>query len=225
MRDYITTASLGVVSKLYDDLVDNSIIGDGIIKESLFTLLCFLLSAVSYNDFSFSLIVYFLNFFSFIGSPEQFENNKEKSLIYAFPILILFSISSLNSVSFLEVILLILTTILAFFESFLIKEDVSVRKLIIRSLGTFLSIVVIIGGPFFSISKSTIKLFLFGIGYLLTSVFFQIYSLYFKNTDLYQKWFAPVNSAAMVTDQPDETEISSKNTEKEKVLDSQQKQV
>jgi hypothetical protein len=83
--------------------------------------------------------------------------------------------------------------------------------------------IMIISGPLFSISNSIIKLFVFGLGYLLTSVFYQFYSLFIKNDDFYQKWFVPVSS--VVTDQPDETEISLNSTEKEKVSDSQQEQV
>lgn len=225
MRDFITAASLGAVTKIYDDLVDNSIIGEGIVKESLFTILCFLLSAVSYNDFTFSIIMYFMNITAFIGGPEQYENLKEKSLIYGFPILILLSISSIASISFFEVLILFAAILIIFAESIIIKEDVSIRKLIIRSiLAISIAALIAVGSFFFSISKSTIKFLFFSVAYLSTSVLFQIYSLFIKNDELYQKWFAHVNSK-VVTDQPEKIEISSENTKQEKVLDLPQKQV
>jgi hypothetical protein len=225
MRDFITTASLGIVTKLYDDLTDNSIIGDGIVKESLFTILCFLLSAVSYNDFTFSIIMYLMNITAFMGGPEQYENLKEKSLIYGFPILILLSISSIASISFFEVLILFGAILIIFAESIIIKEDVSIRKLIIRSiLAISIGALIGIGSFFFSISKSTIKFLFFSVAYLSSSVLFQIYSLFIKNDELYQKWSVPVNSK-VVTDQPEKIETSSENTKQEKVSDSQQKQV
>jgi hypothetical protein len=225
MRDFITTASLGIVTKLYDDLTDNSIISDGIVKESLFTILCFLLSAVSYNDFTFSIIMYLMNITAFMGGPEQYENLKEKSLIYGFPILILLSISSIASISFFEVLILFGAILIIFAESIIIKEDVSIRKLIIRSiLAISIGALIGIGSFFFSISKSTIKFLFFSVAYLSSSVLFQIYSLFIKNDELYQKWSVPVNSK-VVTDQPEKIETSSENTKQEKVSDSQQKQV
>ena len=225
MGDFITTASLGIVTKLYDDLTDNSIIGDGIVKESLFTILCFLLSAVSYNDFTFSIIMYLMNITAFMGGPEQYENLKEKSLIYGFPILILLSISSIASISFFEVLILFGAILIIFAESIIIKEDVSIRKLIIRSiLAISIGALIGIGSFFFSISKSTIKFLFFSVAYLSSSVLFQIYSLFIKNDELYQKWSVPVNSK-VVTDQPEKIETSSENTKQEKVSDSQQKQV
>lgn len=185
MRDFITAASLGIVTKIYDDLVDNSILQEGILKETLFTILCFLLSAVSYNDFTFSLILYFMNISAFIGDSEQYENLKERSLIYAFPILIFLSISSIASISFFEVLILFGAVFVIFAESFLIKEDVSVRKLVIRStLSLSIAAIIPIGTLLFSLSKSTSKFLFFCVAYLSTSVCFQIYSLSDLNNTL-----------------------------------------
>lgn len=225
MRDFITAASLGVVAKLYDDLTDNSIIGEGITKESLFTLLCFLIGAVSYNDFTFSSIFYSAGFIAFLGGPESYEHNKEKSLLYAFPLILLLSLFSFSSISSVELFLLICTMVGTFLEAVIIKEDVSVRKLIMRSLLISLLTAIIIGGlTILPISGSFMKLLFCVVAYLSVSVVYQIYSLFFKNTDLNQKWSALVNSVED-TKPPKKTETPLENTEQEKVSDSLQEQV
>lgn len=224
MRDFITAASLGCITKLYDDLTDNSVIKDGTIKESLFTLLCFLLGAVSYNDFTFSSILYSLNIAAFLGGPESYESPKEKSLLYAYPILILLSLFSVSSLSYIEILLFLCALVLIVAEAIVIKEDVSVRKLVIRSaLSVFIAVAILGGFTLLPISKSSLKFMFFGLAYMLVSVLFQIHSLFIKNNDFYQKWFAPVSLAD--TDQQEKTEISSENTEKEKASDSPQEQV
>jgi hypothetical protein len=230
MRDYITATCLGFVSKLYDDLTDNSIIGEGIIKETLFTLLCFLLSAISYNDFGSSLLMFFLSLISFIGGPEQYENNKEKSLLFAFPIILILSFSSWPSFKFMDILIFFIGSIVLYFEALIIKEDTSVRKLITRAIGVFIfSAISFIGLTTNLISNSVLKIVFWCLGYVIVSVLYQIYALYGKNIhDIFetieQKWSVPVNSK-VVTDQPEKIETSSKNTKQEKVSDSQQEQV
>jgi hypothetical protein len=224
MRDFIAAASLGCITKLYDDLTDTSVIKDGNLKESLFTMLCLLLGAVSYNDFTFSSILYSLNIAAFLGGPESYESPKERSLLYAYPIMILLSLFSVSSLSHIEILLFLAAIVLIVAEAIVIKEDVSVRKLVIRSvLSVFIAVAILSGLTFLPISKSSLKFMFFGLAYMLVSVIFQIYSLFIKNSNFYQKWFAPVNSVD--TDQQEKTEISSENTEKEKVLDLPQEQV
>jgi hypothetical protein len=218
MRDFITAASLGVVTKLYDDLTDNSIISDGVVKEGLFSLLCFLVGAVSYNDFTFSSIFYSANIFAFLGGPESYESTKEKSLLYSFPFIVLLSLFSFSSISYIEVLLLLFAIIVIFVEAIVIKEDVSLRKLIIRVVLSIILSATIAGGlTVLPISKSFLKLLFFGLAYLSTSIVYQIYSLK-------EEWSVPVNSEEVIN-LPEKIEIHSENTEQEKVLDSQQEQV
>jgi hypothetical protein len=180
--DIIAACLSGVVVKLYDDLTENNIIKEGFIKELLHTLSCFLLAISSTNDFTYSLMVYAMNLAHHYSNPESFSQLKEKSILYIYPIFLLLTLPSIRQLQITEIIILLFTCVGSFAEGSIIKEDVSVRKLIMRSSLILILVGLIIFGIYFKfMSTSVIKIFLVVIFYFTTSCCFQIYELFFKH--------------------------------------------
>ena len=62
MVDIFATCLSGIVVKLYDDLTDNEIFKDIDLKNYLNTLSCLLLGGSSFNDFTYCLLLFSVNF-------------------------------------------------------------------------------------------------------------------------------------------------------------------
>jgi hypothetical protein len=180
--DILAACLSGIVVKIYDDLTDMNIIQDEFLKECLHTLSCFILAASAINDFTFSIILYIVNLGYHFGDSESFSQIKEKSILYTYPVLMLLSLTSIRALNIVEILLIIIASFSSFTEASIIKEDVSVRKLVIR-IGFCAGLV--LGICFFAyfnlLTISVFKLFLFGFFYLLTSCGFQSYELFFKH--------------------------------------------
>jgi hypothetical protein len=180
--DIIAACLSGIVVKLYDDLTENNIIKEGFIKESLHTLSCFLLAISSTDDFTYSLMLYAMNLAQHYSNSDSFSQLKEKSILYIYPIFLLLTLPSIRQLQIIEIIILLFTCVGSFAEASIIKEDVSVRKLIMRSILIFIFIGMVICGMWFKfMSTSVIKIFLVVIFYFITSCCFQIYELFFKH--------------------------------------------
>jgi hypothetical protein len=179
--DIIASALSGIVVKIYDDFTENKIIEDGILKECLHTLSCFLLAASSMNDFTYALLQYSINVINNHGNPQAFSENKEKSILYTYPIFLLLSIGSIRHLSIIEIFIMCFSILISFTESSTVKEDVSFRKFTMRLIFSIILIILLLAGIYFKfLSVSLIKLFLLGIFYLLTSSAFQSYKLFLK---------------------------------------------
>jgi hypothetical protein len=180
--DILAACLSGIVIKVYDDLTDMNIIQDGFLKECLHTLSCFLLAASAMNDFTFSVILYIVNLAYHFGDSESFSQIKEKTILYTYPVFLLLTLTSIRTLNIVEILIIIIATFSSFIEASVIKEDVSVRKLVMRvgfCGGLILGICLF--AYFGVLSISVLKLFLFGFFYLLTSCGFQSYELFFKH--------------------------------------------
>jgi len=184
--DILTTGLSAIVVKLYDDLVDNNIIVDGFPKECLHTLSCFLLAASSMNDFIYALILYLVNLSAHFSDSDAFSQLHEKTILYMFPVFFILALPSIRSLYIAEILFLVAVLPFGFIEASGMKEEASVRKLLLRGFAAALSIAIISIGWFFRfLSRSLLKILLFFTCYLLASCGFQTYSLLRKhNHDL-----------------------------------------
>ena len=183
--DIVATCLSGIIVKIYDDFTENGIIQEGFTKESLHTLSCFLLGASSMNDFTYVLMQYLINLINHYGNSEAFSELKEKSILYTYPIFLFLTLFSIRKLNIIEIIILIICCISSFGEGSIIKEEVSLRKLTMRALASCCIFVAVVISAYFNIfSSSLIKLFLFGLFYLVTSCGFQSYELFFKHVHI-----------------------------------------
>jgi len=70
--DIFASALSGIVVKIYDDFTENKIINNGILKECMHTLSCFLLGATAMNDFTYALLLYIVNLGTHYGNSDAF---------------------------------------------------------------------------------------------------------------------------------------------------------
>jgi hypothetical protein len=183
--DIIATCLSGIVVKIYDDFTENNIIQEGFLKECLHTLSCFLLGASSMNDFTYVIMSYVINLAYHFGDSLSFSENKEKSILYMYPIYLFLSLPSIRKLNIVEIIVLIMSTLVTFGEASFIKEDVSLRKLTMRlGWSTAVILIIFLFAYFDLLTTSILKLFLFGLFYLLTSCVFQSYELFFKHVKI-----------------------------------------
>jgi hypothetical protein len=179
--DILSSALSGFTVKIYDDFTENKIINDGILKESLHTLSSMLLGASSIGDFVYVFILYLINFLSHLGNSEAFSEIKEKSILYVYPVFFILSIAGIRAFTISEIITVTILSFGSYHESYMIKEDVSLRKLLMRMCVVgFCAIFLLIGIYINILSRSLIKIYLFGMSYLLASCCFQVYKLYFE---------------------------------------------
>jgi len=180
--DIVASCLSGLIVKIYDDTTENGIIQNGFLKECLHTLSCFLLACSSMNDFTYGLLMYVINLINHYGNPEAFSELKEKSILYTYPIFLLLTLVSIRKLDIIEVLILVISCICSFGEGSIIKEEVSLRKFTMRAVFCVLTSMTLSVAMYFDLfSRSLIKLFLFGLFYLLASCVYQSYELFFKH--------------------------------------------
>ena len=122
----------GAAAKVYDDGVDDSIITDETHKKILETLQCYLLGALSMNNFTFSLVNMVINLLNHLANKEAFATPYEYSLLAVYPIFLFLSFGTRSYLTRGDLIIFIILSVSIFFEPLLITEDKSPRKFIIR---------------------------------------------------------------------------------------------
>jgi len=180
--DIVAVCLSGVVAKVYDDCTENKIIEDGMLKECLHTLTCFLLGGSAFNDFTYTMFLYLVNVATHFSNSDAFSEMHEKTILYMFPIFFLISIPTIRSLSIVEIVFLCIAMAGSFTEGSVISEDVSLRKLLMRIIIVMLfGGLIVVGWYFEFMTHSLLKLSLFTMCYLLASCLFQVYELFFKN--------------------------------------------
>jgi hypothetical protein len=180
--DVVAACLSGIIVKIYDDFTENNIIQDGFLKECLHTLSCFLLASSSTDDFTYAIMQYTINLANNFANSQAFFENKEKSILFIYPIFLFLSLTSIRQLNIIELLVLIVSSLLSFGEASTINEEISLRKLTMR-LGMCCVIIFLLFllCYFNLLTISLLKLFLFGLFYLLTSCGFQSYELFFKH--------------------------------------------
>ena len=170
----------GISAKLYDDIVDEKIEVSDVIKECLKGLQWMSLAILSVNDFNFILIFYVMNILNYIGDPSAFSCSYEFSLLLMVPLLFLFSFDTIHSFSYIDMICVFGFLILFYVEPYFMPNNVSYAKLIHRSIGTILFILLLFWSDYLHISPSITKITTYLIGYGTVSVIFQLYLLLYS---------------------------------------------
>ena len=167
----------GISCKLYDDLIDNTIIEKPIILECLKGSQWILLTLISMNDFNFAIAFYCMNLLNAIANADEWNEPYETSLLYIYPVLILLSFHTRQYLHIYDIVLILFNVMVFGIEPLVIKEEVSNRKLVTRVIILYCLLFVIVLGSYFSLSTSIIKIFYYSLGYTITSSIFQAYSL------------------------------------------------
>jgi len=176
----------GSSAKIYDDCVDNKLITNEYHIKMLETLQCFLLGALSINNFTFSITASTITICNYIGGKGQYSNPYEFSLIAIYPIFIILSYSKREYLNLFDWILFLFLCAVLASEPILIKEDSSPRKLVIRLLYTVFFILTM---PFYYklLSNGVFLTLLYILGYVAVSVGFQIYACSHMSFDEFNK--------------------------------------
>jgi hypothetical protein len=181
--DVLFSVIFGASAKLYDDLIDNKMIGDNLLKHIIYLITMATLSAISYKDFLFSIVLLIVNFGNHIANPDGFADNEWKALLYVYPLFVLSALGSITMPSLLEVGVLFFSFIIFTMEPLIIDEEFSVLKLITRLIllcGNIISYILMKDYVSFSIQKVQFTF----IGYVLVSVLSQIYLLYVERQEI-----------------------------------------
>ena len=176
--DLVTAALGGAVAKVYDDLTEGGFIIDGLVKQSLFTLSCFLLGALAYSDFTHTFVMYVMNVFTHFGDEHSFEETAEKSLLYAYPFFLLLNYQSATWLPLLDWVMVIMLFLSLGLEPIFIKEDVSLRKCILRFLGIPFTFGLWYYSSLHGVHMGIQKVLMYGASYCVFSFIYQVYQLW-----------------------------------------------
>jgi hypothetical protein len=175
----IAACIAGAAAKIYDDGVDNNFITDPFHIKILETLQCYLLGALSVNNFTFTVIMIITIFISYIGDKEQYKNPYELSLLTVSPIFLLLSFHTIEYLSISDILLFIYFAIFFFLEPRIIKEEKSPRKFLMRLCICIQLCIFLYLDLGFSMGINLIVSYY--IGYTLLSSIFQGYSISHMN--------------------------------------------
>ena len=176
--DIIISLIGGISAKVYDDIVDTNIQVTDTFKESLKGVQWVTLTLLSVNDFNFTLLFYIINILNYSGNPDANSMPYEYSLLVIFPFLMLLNYNTIKSINIINLLLFIPFMILMFIEPCIITENVSLKKLISRSLISSGLLILILLNNYFNLSPSILKIAIYCLGYAITSSLFQYYMLY-----------------------------------------------
>lgn len=182
--DFALSVIYGITIKVYDDITDTGIPVTPLILELLKTLQTIILSIISYSDFNYSAVFYGINIVAMIADDTAYlGDDYYNSIFYLYPIFLVLSFGTRRWITGIEIFCLFLGGLFFALEPIVIKENVSYRKFILRSLGIIATICVIIIGFYIGLSPSLLKLLFSWLGYVTTSSIFQGYML-IKNNDI-----------------------------------------
>jgi hypothetical protein len=168
----------GITAKVYDDIVDTNIKVTDTFKESLKGIQWVTLTLMTINDFNFTLLFYIINVLNHLGNPDAFDMPYEYSLLLVFPFLMLLNYNTIEYINLRSLLLFIPFIITMFIEPCIITENVSLKKLISRSIISSGLIILILLHSYFNLSPSILKIVIYALGYGITSSLFQYYMLY-----------------------------------------------
>ena len=171
----------GAVAKIYDDGVDSGILTDEYHKKNLETLECFLLGALSVNNFTFTFVAFTINFLHHLTNEESYKLPFERSLIIVYPIFLCISFASREYLTTKDIILVTIFAFVSFFESFFYKEERSVKKFVVRLFTTiFFSYILYTTS---GLSNGIYLVISYILGYFIVSTLYQAHYLLDKTMD------------------------------------------
>jgi drug/metabolite transporter (DMT)-like permease len=167
--EYAFSAIGGVSAKIYDDIVDNNLEVSDTVKEALKGVQWIILALLSIHDFNFTLFFYIINFLNYLNNNEAFSLPYEHSLLYVYPIFLLFNYYTIQAFNYIDIIPILLCLLSGAIESYIFSEDISYKKLISRAVACIGAIILL----FIGLSKFMNKVIIYGLFYGITSVIFQ----------------------------------------------------
>jgi hypothetical protein len=175
--DNLYAALCGISGKVYDDLYDNKLTDNQTIFETLKGSQWILLTLLSYSDFNFAFLFYIINVLNFVGNPNGWKPAYENALLIFFPFLVLISYHTVNYLTLYDMSILAWFVCVMAFEPYFIPEERGFKKLISRSLITIGLLTGLAFSYIFPVSVSIRKIIVYSLGYVITSVGFQLYLL------------------------------------------------
>ena len=175
--EYLISFLGGLSCKIYDDLFDNKLFKNDIFEESLKGTQWIILTLMSYNDFNFTACFYLINLLNAMPNWNAWDIGYEKSLLILYPVFLLLSFSTRQSLTLFDLLYVLTFCVGMGIEPLLIKEEYSIRKLIVRSFLSISMFAWILIGHYFNVSWSFLKVAIYGLGYIITSSIFQLYML------------------------------------------------
>jgi len=169
----------GIACKVYDDIVDTDIKVSDVMKESLKGLQWMFLAILSVNDFNFTLLMLLSNIVHYLSNKEAYSLPYERSLLYVYPILLLLSFHTREYLNIYSIFIIIYIILWCCIEPRTILENESYKKIINRFVCVLFPTFIALYNSSY-ISSSIIKYIYYCIGYVVISILFQLYMLYYK---------------------------------------------
>jgi hypothetical protein len=184
--DIFLSLLAGSSAKIYDDSVDNKLITNEFYLKMLETLQCYLLGAISINNFTFSIVTFIIIVCNYFGGKKEYSNPYEFSLVAMYPIFIILSYSKREYLNLFDWVIFLSLCLVLGLEPMFIKEDASPRKLVMRLLSAGFFIITM---PFYYklLSNGVFLTALYFLSYVTVSVGFQIYACSHMSFDEFSK--------------------------------------
>jgi hypothetical protein len=115
--EYIYPLIGGISAKLYDDIVDEGIEVNETFKEALKGVQWITLALASIADFNYSIIMYITNLAHHFGNPDSFKFPYEFSLLCVYPIFILLSFHTRKGATLMDCFIILCLLICSFIET------------------------------------------------------------------------------------------------------------
>jgi hypothetical protein len=164
----------GALCKIYDDFSDSKLVENALVLECLKGLQWVSLCLLSFQDFNFSFMNYTMNVLNAISNPLEWSPAYEHSLLLIYPIFLVLSFRTIQYPNIYDLFFLANFWVAMFAEPYIISEDYSHRKLVMRSIFA-VSMLISFMIP---ISTPTQKIVGYCLGYLLASCAYQVYRLF-----------------------------------------------
>jgi hypothetical protein len=182
--DFVLSVIYGITIKVYDDITDTGIPVSPLLLELLKSIQTVTLTLTTYSDFNYSLYFLGINILALLSDKTAYlDDMYYKSIFYLCPLVLVFSFKTRYMPNILDVFYIFWFALMFAIEPLVIREDVSDRKFILRSLGIVGTVGGICVGLYFRVSSSILKIVFAWLGYVTTSSIFQGYML-IKNNDI-----------------------------------------
>ena len=169
----------GILIKLYDEVIDMKLdfFNKEWMKRSVEYIIVVLQYLLMVDDFNFSIVFYLANLIQAFIFPQNWEGPYETSLLILTIIPLLLSIPTYIPFTLFSLAFGIAVVLLFCIEPYYFPEEVSLNKLVFRFILGMLQIVLLLTNITESVPWIT-KLLMIGVGYIFTSVIFQLLKLH-----------------------------------------------
>lgn len=169
----------GILIKLYDEVIDMKLdfFNKEWMKRSVEYIIVVLQYLLMVDDFNFSIVFYLANVIQAFIFPQNWEGPYETSLLILTIIPLLLSIPTYIPFTLFSLAFGIAVVLLFYIEPYYFPEEVSLNKLVFRFILGMLQIGLLLTNITESVPWIT-KLLMIGVGYIFTSVIFQLLKLH-----------------------------------------------